>query len=176
MKNGNYKEAAKQYQAFLDSLQGDNSKFTLVYSQLAKTGLRSAQQAPEWKKRGSDYTVKRENFFNSRRADYSPMLSGEENNQLFFTSTRNQARGDEYSGITGTKNGDIFVSTKDDKGKWQKPEVIDSELNTDFDEGVCSFSPDGRTMYLTQCKTDPSYLRYATIVTSNRSDAAWSRS
>ncbi len=175
MKNGNYKEAAKQYQAFLDSLQGDNSKFTLVYSQLAKTGLRSAQQAPEWKKRGSDYTVKRENFFNSRRADYSPMLSGEENNQLFFTSTRNQARGDEYSGITGTKNGDIFVSTKDDKGKWQKPEVIDSELNTDFDEGVCSFSPDGRTMYLTQCKTDPDFPRYAAIVTSSRSDAAWSK-
>lgn len=175
MKNGNYKEAAKQYQAFLDSLQGDNSKFTLVYSQLAKTGLRSAQQAPEWKKRGSDYTIKRENFFNSRRADYSPMLSGEENNQLFFTSTRNQARGDEYSGITGTKNGDIFVSTKDDKGKWQKPEVIDSELNTDFDEGVCSFSPDGRTMYLTQCKTDPDFPRYAAIVTSSRSDAAWSK-
>ena len=175
MKNGNYKEAAKQYQAFLDSLQGDNSKFTLVYSQLAKTGLRSAQQAPEWKKRGSDYTVKRENFFNSRRADHSPMLSGEENNQLFFTSTRNQARGDEYSGITGTKNGDIFVSTKDDKGKWQKPEVIDSELNTDFDEGVCSFSPDGRTMYLTQCKTDPDFPRYAAIVTSSRSDAAWSK-
>ena len=175
MKNGNYKEAAKQYQAFLDSLPGDNSKFTLVYSQLAKTGLRSAQQAPEWKKRGSDYTVKRENFFNSRRADYSPMLSGEENNQLFFTSTRNQARGDEYSGITGTKNGDIFVSTKDDKGKWQKPEVIDSELNTDFDEGVCSFSPDGRTMYLTQCKTDPDFPRYAAIVTSSRSDAAWSK-
>ena len=175
MKNGNYKEAAKQYQAFLDSLQGDNSKFTLVYSQLAKTGLRSAQQAPEWKKRGSDYTVKRENFFNSRRADYSPMLSGEENNQLFFTSTRNQAKGDEYSGITGTKNGDIFVSTKDDKGKWQKPEVIDNELNTDFDEGVCSFSPDGRTMYLTQCKTDPDFPRYAAIVTSSRSDAAWSK-
>ena len=175
MKNGNYKEAAKQYQAFLDSLPGDNSKFTLVYSQLAKTGLRSAQQAPEWKKRGSDYTVKRENFFNSRRADYSPMLSGEENNQLFFTSTRNQAKGDEYSGITGTKNGDIFVSTKDDKGKWQKPEVIDSELNTDFDEGVCSLSPDGRTMYLTQCKTDPDFPRYAAIVTSSRSDAAWSK-
>ena len=28
-------------------------------------------------------------------------------------------------------------------------------------------------MYLTQCSTDPDYPRYATIVTSNRSDAAW---
>ncbi len=175
MKNGSYKEAAKEFQTFLDSLPNDNSQFSMINSQLAKTGLRSAQQAPEWKKQGSDYTVKRENFFNSRRADYSPMLAGEENNQLFFTSTRNQAKGDELSGITGTKNGDIFVAQKDDKGKWQRPEVIDSELNSDFDEGVCSFTPDGRTMYLTQCKTDPDYPRYATIMTSNRSDASWSK-
>ena len=169
MKNGSYKEAAKQFQTFLE-VSGERLETTL-----ARTGLRSAQQAPGWRAAGSDYTVKRENFFNSRRADYSPMLAGEENNQLFFTSTRNQAKGDEYSGITGTKNGDIFVSTKNDKGKWQKPEAIDSELNSDFDEGACSFSPDGRTMYLTQCKTDPDYPRYAAIVTSNRSDAAWSK-
>ena len=175
MKNGNYKEAAKQFQTALDSLPDTTSPLTFFISHLAKTGLRSAQKAPTWKKEGSDYTVKRENLFNSRRADYSPMLNGEDNNQLFFTSTRNQAKGDEYSGITGTKNADIFVSTKDDKGKWQRPEVIDTELNTDYDEGACSFSPDGRTMYLTQCKTDPSYPRYATIVTSNRSDAAWSK-
>ena len=168
MKNGSYKEAAKYFQMALDSLPTTNS-------QLAKTGLRSAQKAPEWKKEGSAYTVKRERFFDSRRAEYSPMLAGEENNQLFFTSTRNQAKGDELSGITGTKNADIFMSQKDDKGKWQRPEVIDSELNSDFDEGACSFSPDGRTMYLTQCGSDASYPRYATIMTSNRTDAAWSK-
>ncbi len=166
MKNGNYKEAGKQFQIVLDSIPGHP---------LALVGLRAAAQAPQWKKEGSDYTVKRENMFNSRRADYCPMLAGEENNQLFFTSTRNQAKGDEYSGITGTKNGDIFFAQKDDKGKWQRPEVIDSELNTDYDEGACSFSPDGRTMYLTQCKTDPDYPRFATIMTSSRSDATWSK-
>ena len=174
MKNGSYKEAAKYYQLIVDSLQltvnHDNANF-----QLAQTGLRSAQQAPEWKKEGSAYTVKREHLFDSRRADYSPMLAGEENNQLYFTSTRNQAKGDELSGITGTKNADIFMSQKDDKGKWQRPEVIDTELNSDYDEGACSFSPDGHTMYLTQCRTDASFPRYATIMTSNRSDAAWSK-
>ena len=175
MKNGSYKEAAKAFQTFLDSTDISHSPQLATLATLAKTGLRSAQQAPQWKKEGSDYTVKRENLFNSRRADYSPMLAGEEFDQLYFTSTRNQAKGDELSGITGTKNADIFMSQKDDKGKWQRPDVIDSELNTDFDEGACSFSPDGRTMYLTQCKTDPSYPRYATIVTSNRSDAAWSK-
>ena len=176
MKNGNYKEAAKAFQEFLDSAAlGPQPSPLAPYIQLAKTGLRSAQQAPQWRKDGSAYTIKRENFFNSRRADYSPMLNGDQNDMLFFTSTRNQAKGDELSGITGTKNADIFFSQKDDKGKWQKPEVIDTELNSDGDEGACCFSPDGKTMYLTQCKTDPSYPRYANIATSNRSDAAWSK-
>ena len=172
MKNGNYKEAAKAFQTFLDSADVQQQK---DFIQLARNGFRSAQKAQQWKEEGSTYTVKRENFFNSRRADYSPMLYGDQYDMLFFTSTRNQAKGDELSGITGTKNADIFFSQKDDKGKWQKPEVIDTELNSDGDEGACSFSPDGRTMYLTQCKTDPSYPRYANIATSNRSDAAWSK-
>lgn len=166
LKNGQYKAAEKAFLSAIDSLPGNK---------LAKTGLKSAQMAPEWKSAGSQYTVKRENFFNSRRADYSPMLAGENYDQLYFTSTRNQAQGDELSGITGTKNGDIFVSYKDENGKWLKPEVIDTELNSEYDEGACSFSPDSRTMYLTQCLTDPSYPRYATICTSQRSDAAWSK-
>ena len=170
MKNGNYKEAAKQFQTALDSLPETNP-----YRGLAKTGLKSAQMVPLWKKDGSDYIVKREGQFNSRRAEFSPMLAGDDNDQLYFTSTRNQAQGDEYSGITGAKAADIFLSQKDDKGKWSKPQAIDSELNSDFDEGACCFSPDGRMMFLTQCKTDPNYPRYATIVISSRSDAAWSK-
>ena len=178
MKNGQYKEAAKQFQAQLDSIVAFEIAGAQGYEDvrtLALTGLRSAQQAPAWKQEGSAYTVKRENFFNSRRSEYSPMLGGDEWNQLFFTSTRNQSKGDELSGITGTKSADIFMSQKDDKGKWQRPEVIDSELNTEGEEGACSFSPDGRTMYLTLCKTDPDYPRFATIATSSRSDAAWSK-
>ena len=172
MKNGNYKEAEKNFQIALDSLYGQDNKDLTA---LARTGLESARNASEWKKQGSKYTVKRMDIFNSRRADYSPMLVGDQNDQLFFTSTRNQAQGDELSGITGTKNGDIFFSQKDDKGKWGRPETIDSELNSALDEGACCFTPDGKTMYLTQCQTDPNYPRYARIMVSQRSDASWAK-
>lgn len=166
LKNGDYKQAAEQFRVVLDSMP-DNV--------LARNGLLSAQQAPAWKKQGSRYTVKRMDVFNSRSAEYSPMLSGDQFDQLYFTSTRNDATGDELSGITGTKNGDIFVSQKDDKGKWSKPEVVNGGLNTEADEGASCLSPDQREMYLTQCVTDPSYPRYAQIVKSNRSDAAWGK-
>ena len=165
MRNGNYKEAAKCFTIAMDSTK----------SSLAKTGLESAQKAPGWKKEGSAYTVKKTDLFNSRRDDYSPMLAGEDDNQLYFTSTRNQAQGDELSGITGTKSADIFYSQKDEKGKWGKPQAIESELNSVYDEGACCFSPDGKTMYLTQCQTDPNYPRYAHIMVSTRTDAAWSK-
>ena len=173
MKSGNYKEAEKNFQIAIDSLAVSNAEEGLTT--LAKNGLQAAKMAPEWKKEGSKYTVKRMDLFNSRRDDFSPALAGDESNQLFFTSTRNQAQGDEYSGITGSKPADIFWSQKDEKGKWGKPQTIDSELNSGFEEGACCFSPDGKTMYLTQCKTDPQYPRYATIAVSNRSDAAWSK-
>lgn len=166
LKNGDYKQAAEQFGVVLDSMP-DNV--------LARNGLLSAQQAHAWKKQGSRYTVKRMDVLNSRRAEYSPMLSGDQFDQLYFTSTRNDATGDELSGITGTKNGDIFVSQKDDNGKWSKPEVVNGGLNTEADEGASCLSPDQREMYLTQCVTDPSYPRYAQIVKSNRSDAAWGK-
>lgn len=166
MKNGNYREAEEQFRLVLDSLPNDK---------LARDGLFAARKAPGIKQLGSRYTVKRMEVFNSRRADYCPVLFGDEFDQLCFTSTRNEAQGDELSGITGTKPGDIFYSQKDDKGKWSKPEDVSGGVNTVYDEGACCFSVDGREMYLTQCVTDPSYPRYAQIVKSNRSDAAWSK-
>lgn len=173
LKNGEYKQAATEWEALKDSFASRPSNDSV--NVLIANGLKSAQQAPIWKKVGSRYSVKRMDVFNSRRHDYSPMLFGDDASQLYFTSTRNDALGDELSGITGAKAGDIFLSEKDDKGKWSKPESILSGLNSDYDEGACCFSPDGGTMYLTQCVTDPSSPRYAQIMTSRRSDAAWSK-
>ena len=166
MKEGSYAAAEAEFKLVLDSLP-DNT--------LAKEGFIAAKNAPRTKEAGSRYTVKKMDIFNSRRADYSPMLFGDAYDQLYFTSTRNEAMGDELNGITGTKAGDLFYSQKDDKGKWSKPEAVNGGVNTNYDEGTCCFSPDGREMYLTQCATSPSFPRYAQIVKSDRSDAAWGK-
>lgn len=166
LKVGRYKEAAKVMTEMLDSCPQNS---------MAQTLLASARKAPQWKKEGSRYKVKREDVFNSRRSDYSPVLAGAEHDRLYLTSTRNEATGDDISGITGTKNADIFMAQKDEQGRWQRPQVIDTELNSNADEGACCLSPDGRTMYLTSCLSDERYPRFATIVTSRRSDATWNK-
>ena len=199
MKAGSYREAEKEYQSVIDSLSSamyftieqdvkekKKSKLApqnkeivpLTTDELqsrAEQGMQNARLAPQNKERGSRYIVKKMEQFNSRRSDYSPMLFGDQYDQLFWTSTRNEAQGDELSGITGTKPSDIFYSEKDDKGKWGKPQTIETGLNTEHDEGTPAFSVDGREMYITQCLTDPSYPRYAQIAVSNRSDAAWGK-
>lgn len=164
-KNGDYKKAAQNYELYLQYKPDDV---------LAQNGLQGCQLAPIWKKHSTRYSVKKEPLLNGRRSDYCPMLTGDDMDILYLTSTRPQASGNELSGITGVKPGDFFVTRKDDKGKWLAPEWVESEINSEYDEGACAFSPDGQTMYFTRCTHDPEYPRYAQIYTSTRSDASWS--
>ena len=183
LKNGEYKTALAEFQLLQDSLDNDTSTLTEKHSRytpeqaavLVKNGIISATNAPQWKQEGSAYSVKRMDFFNSRRDDYSPCLGGEDNDKLYFSSTRNDAEGDEMSGVTGMKAADIFVSEKDDKGKWSKPEPVSSGLNTAYDEGACCISADGKEMYLTQCPFEDAAPRYAKVMISNRADASWGK-
>lgn len=164
LKNGDYKNAETIFTELLDSLPENP---------LVINGLESARKAPLWKAEGSAYTVKKQDMFNSRRDDYSPCIAGEDFDVIYFTSTRNDAQGDELNGVTGTKSADIFFSERNDKGKWSKPEVVAGGLNTDYDEGACCLDPEQKTMYLTQCTFDASGPRFAKIIKSSRSDASW---
>lgn len=144
-------------------------------SRLAKEGIdgcRAAVAAKGGKK--TRYVVKQAKFFNSRRADFAPMYLDKSLDQLYFTTTNEKVTGTQKSEITGMKKGDIWFSKKDEQGKWQKPEPAGGELNTDADEGIISFSPDGQTMYLTKALRSPTSDTSVEIYTSRRSDATWS--
>ena len=178
-KSGDYKNAIKSYERFLEDSKSMYLQYPSVCTPqndtLAMNGLIGSRQALLMKQKPTLYTVKKEPSLNSRRSDFSPALFGDDWDQLYWTSTRPQATGDDLSGITGTKYADIFFSKKDDKGKWSTPEKVEGDLNTQLDEGACCFTSDGKTMYLTYCAADPDYPRYAQIYTSNRSDASWSK-
>ncbi|NLV53001.1 MAG: OmpA family protein [Bacteroidales bacterium] len=166
LKAGQYKQAAQSLNQYLEFDPGN---------ELARSGLLSAELGPQWKAKPNQYKVKREPLFNSRRSDYSPMLMGDDSDQIILSSTRKEATGDDISGITGVKFSDLFFSRKNEQGKWQTVQVIESEINTEYDEGASCLSPDGKTMYFTRCSSDPSYPRYAEIWQSQRSDASWSK-
>lgn len=165
LQKGEYKAAVQNYDIYLEYNPTDTT---------AINGKKACTTAPQWKKNPTRYIVKKETFFNSRRSEYSPVYGSEDFGQLFFTSTRDKALGEDKSLITGVKAPDIFFSTKDEKGKWQKPEPLEGEVNSEYEDGACAFTPDYKTMYFTRCLIDGEAPRSAQIYKSTRSDATWS--
>ncbi len=165
-KNGRYADAIKHYDAYL---QYDPT------SVLAFNGVEGSQKALEWKANPTRYVVKRMDKFNSRRGEFSPMLLGPDYDQLYFASSRSKDKDQKISAITGQNNNNFYVIKKDEQGNWLQPEELEDEVNTEFDEGTPSFTPDGNTMYYTYCSQAPEGDRTAEIYMSSRSSAKWGK-
>lgn len=160
-----YAAALRSYDKYLEFCPDDSLAINCA------EGCRTAQ---EIRARGSRYVVKQAKLFNSRRADFCPMYLGADCDQIYYTSTTEKATGDKKSEITGMKNADVFFSKKNEKGEWERPEPVEGELNTEFDEGIVAFSPDAQTMYLTKARRELNAPTSVEIYTSTRSDAKWS--
>ena len=165
-KTGRYPEAIKNYDIYMEN---DPSNL------LAINGIQGCELAPGWKKNPTRYEVRRMDIFNSRRGEFSPMLAGDKYDQLYFASSRSKDKDAKVSAITGQNNNNLFLVKQDEKGAWLAPVELEDEVNTEYDEGTPSFSPDGNTMYYTYCAQDPEGPRTAEIYISTRSSAKWGK-
>ena len=165
-KTGRYPEAIKNYDIYMEN---DPSNL------LAINGIQGCELAPGWKKNPTRYEVRRMDKFNSRRGEFSPMLAGDKYDQLYFASSRSKDKDAKVSAITGQNNNNLFPVKQDEKGAWLAPVELEDEVNTEYDEGTPSFSPDGNTMYYTYCAQDLEGPRNAEIYISTRSSAKWGK-
>ncbi len=163
---GKYRDAINAYQEYLATDPKDAAT--------AETGIAGCRKGLGAKSSPTRYVVKQAKLFNSRRADFSPMFAGADHDVLYFTTTNEKVTGSHRSEITGMKKGDIWVARKNEQGQWQRPEAVEGELNSEHDEGIISFTPDGSTMYLTRARREPNAHTGVEIFTSQRSDAKWS--
>lgn len=165
-KTGRYPDAIKNYDTYLENDPGNL---------LAINGIQGCELAPGWRKNPTRYEVRRMDKFNSRRGEFSPMLTGDKYDQLYFASSRSKDKDAKVSAITGQNNNNLFLVKQDEKGAWLAPVELEDEVNTEYDEGTPSFSPDGNTMYYTYCAQDPEGPRTAEIYISTRSSAKWGK-
>ncbi|MDR1372388.1 MAG: OmpA family protein [Dysgonamonadaceae bacterium] len=164
---GRYKEASKKYQEFLDSVP-DNIQ--------ALNGLRGCDSAVVWKGAPTRYEIKKFNIVSTRDGDFSPVLLGDKSDMMIYSTSRRGVVGDSLkSSITGIRNNDFYLLKQDEKGVWRKPEHIDSELNTEFDEGSSSVTANGSTLYYTYCGEEEGIPKTADIYRSPRSGAQWGK-
>lgn len=190
---GKYADAAKNYQLYLEG-------HPECYE--AQAGYYACQQVSAWKQEPSRYKVALAKEFNARRSSsFSPAFIGEDDAAIMFTSNRSNAKKKDrqLSPVTGTSFGQLYTMTKDAQGKWEAPMLAEGLYNQEggskaeeqaetaandttssagqkqatSELGVCCFTADGKTMYLTYAKAVNGEDRGAQIYVSERASGEW---
>ncbi len=164
MMNENYDEAIEQFKKYQELVPDDPR---------AENGIRSCQVAVEWIENPTGYVVDEMRYFNSRERDFSPAYTEDDFATVFFTSTREDATGNETHGATGESFTDIFVSRMDRKGKWSTPVPLEEEFSSESDDGTPNISHDFSTLYFTRCPKGKNEQLGCQIFFSKRSGAFW---
>ncbi len=167
---GKYSEAAKQYEIYLEGHPD---------SREAKSGLLSCQNANKWGSYPSRYKISLVKEFDSKRAStFSPSYIGESANAIVFTSTRNgDTKSNKNSSITGIGGNKLFTTRKNVAGKWEEIETVKgvNDASTNVDQGVASFTADGRSMYFTRAQSVSGHDKGSEICVSERAGGEWSK-
>ncbi|MDR1666843.1 MAG: OmpA family protein [Bacteroidales bacterium] len=164
--NQKYAEAKEEFKKYKEKAPDD---------QRGEDGIKSCDWALKWLENGNGYLVENMKFFNSRQADFSPVYASDDYNTVYFTSSREAASGKSVNAVTGESFTDLFVSRLDRKNVWSQPIPVDGEINTEFDEGMCSFPSDYRTMYFTRCKNSKNKVHGCQILSTQLVSGVWSK-
>ncbi len=162
--NEKYDEAQEQFKKYQDLVPDDPR---------GGIGIESCEAAIVWKDNPTGYIVENMRYFNSRQRDFSPAYVNENFTEVLFTSTREDASGNEVHGATGQNFADIFVSTMDRKGKWSVPVPVES-LNSEFEDGTPCMSSDFSILYFTRCKKGKNQQLGCQIYKASLSGGDWS--
>ena len=168
-RNGKYADAAKSYTSYLEKHPED---------ELALNGLQATALAAEMKASPTRYLVKKSKEFNiSRSSTFSPLFSGSEGDVLIFTSNRKFGKKNvvrKNNGVSGQPNNHLFMTRKNNKGKWEAIEPLEGDVTSLNDEGIASITSDGRSMYFTRSLLADDKGGGTLIVLSNRAGGTWS--
>ncbi len=101
---------------------------------------------------------------NNGPLQYFPVLTADEE-KIFYT--RREGHHPQF-------DEDIYVSEKNGEGKWGFPYPISRTINTQYNEGTCSISADGKVLIFTSCMGRRSYGSCDLFI-SYREGIDWSR-
>jgi outer membrane protein OmpA-like peptidoglycan-associated protein len=136
LRRGKYTEAQSYLDKFLAIEKIDKVKIekALLWKTQIEYSLSHLQDKADYQIKVLSDTV------NAFPMQYFPAITAD-GTELIFTVRYGQAH---------NFNEDIFTSKKIN-GKWQAPASLSTNLNSNFREGACSISADGRHMILTIC-------------------------
>ncbi len=161
--NEKYTEAEDEFKKYRDLVPDDPR---------GEIGFESCQAAIVWTQNPTGYIIENMKVFNSRERDFSPAFVNESHTEVFLTSTRDEASGDETHGATGQSFADMFSTSIDRKGKWSVPVPVES-LNSEFEDGTPNISSDFTKLYYTRCKKEKSQQLGCQVFESRSDGEGW---
>lgn len=153
--NEKYTAALEQFNVYLAAKTNDP---------LGEIGKKSCEFAIKLKETPTSHVINNMAGINSQYSDFSPAFY---KNGIVFTSARENVTGDASYKWTGEKFTDLFITTPDQTGKWDVPQLFKGGINTPSNEGTASFSNDYKTLYFTRCLEEKGKDGICNIYVSN---------
>lgn len=108
---------------------------------------------------------------NSASAESSPAYT--EEGALYFSSF-NRKNEIIYNGKEGDFHAKIYVASRNNEGKYDKPEALPMLINREkFNSGGVSFSADGQRMYFTRAKLMNNKIESSQLFISEKRNGEW---
>jgi outer membrane protein OmpA-like peptidoglycan-associated protein len=133
---GDYQNAKDKFNTFLSMTMVSNAQ-----TALARKSIASCDYAEIGMKNPVNFKPQEvSHVINAYKLQYFPVLSADQQMMIFTARIGNDLKSDE----------NMYVSKKSN-GEWTKPENI-QELNTEYNEGTCTISADGKVLIFTVCE------------------------
>jgi peptidoglycan-associated lipoprotein len=166
MQQGDYQQAADLFKEYLKLIPTD---------EWSKTKLKSCEEQmknpmlPE----ESRYIFQGEIQLNTEFYDYSASFADKKKLTLLFASTRPGSTGASIDDRTGQSFSDIWMTTRDNKGKWGEPEILPPQINSEHNEGTPVMYEKDDILYFTRCNVIPKKNIGCAIYYSEKKGNRW---
>ncbi|HPE99472.1 MAG TPA: OmpA family protein [Bacteroidales bacterium] len=163
---GNYEQALIAFNDFKAKYPDDKR---------ADAGIESCKLAISWLDAPTRYTVEPDKKLNSRNADFSPAYFDKKYKAIVFTTSREEVNGRGEDNWTGLPFTDLFVTSQDKKGNYSTPVPLDEEgiVNSEANEGSCTFNSKFNTIYFTRCRKEKKKILGCEIYSSVKKGRSW---
>lgn len=140
---------------------------------LADQALEKYRRCTYMMRNPTRYEVVQVPSLNSPEMDYCPFFKGNTFETVYFTSSRRVSDKPPISPESGEYFSNIYEAENNKDGFWQKPQVVEGNINTEYDEGAASLNRTTRNLYFTRCTYSRKKDKACRIYVAKKSSNIW---
>ena len=155
-----FEDAIENYKKYIENAPGKEER--------GKEGIERVNRFKKWKSDSTRYVVEEADRLNTRENDYAPSYLGDRE-ELVFTSDRENDKFNDEDRWTGKPFANVYKAKWDRRREYYDDiKLMEGDINTEFNEGVTSFSKRGRKLYYTQCNGPEGEIANCRVMVARR--------